>query len=104
MPLTTTTPVAVQTANTWQIVGFSAILPLSSDEVPSIQIAVAAGTSDGQAVTWYAPQAITVAPDALLAVMAAPVAEGATLYAALKAALYGYLRQAGHIPQEATES
>jgi hypothetical protein len=65
-------------------------------------ITLAIGYQDGDTVDWFAQESVAVDTAALIAVMSGPLA-GATLRDALKAALYGYLRQAGHIPQEASE-
>lgn len=104
MPLSTAQPVAVRQANTWQIVGFVASLPLRAGDPPTMQISYVAGFADGQGVTWYEPQTVGVEPAALLQLMAEPVPPNTSLYAALKAAMYGYLQQAGYIPQEASEA
>lgn len=100
MPLITETPVAVVSANTWQVRGFDARL---SDDGQAMNIALAVGYTDGSSTTWLREDYIAVDAAALATAMAGPPV-GATIYDVLKAALYGYLQASGHIPAEATEA
>jgi hypothetical protein len=102
MPLATPIPIAYKEANVWEITGFTATLPRAPGEPPTMAITFAIGYHDGQSVAWHETQTVGVEPAALVAVMQSPPV-GASLYAALKTAMYAYLQQAGHIPEEASE-
>jgi hypothetical protein len=103
MPLTTSSPVAYREANIWEVVGFVASLPRRAGEPPSMQLQLAVGYNDGETTTWHETREIGVEPPALIAIMSQPQRAGLSLYAALRLAMYTYLKQAGHIPEEASD-
>lgn len=99
MPMETPEPVAILTANCWQIVRFEG--DLSPDRAPSLRLWIAAGQrSDDGAVRWYhTTEHVIGGTDLAQAYGQAP--QGATMYEALKYALYAYAQQAGYIPTDA---
>jgi hypothetical protein len=94
------TPIVTEQVNCWEVRGLELLMP--PDEPPTMIVRLASGYEDGGVVTWGREQLLTVPPSALMAAWSSPI-ESASLYVAVQASLYAWLKQAGHIPMHAIE-